>query len=158
MSAPPRGPGSALLMVLGCCAAHAALALASPDSWLTPNLTLVGLVLAISRTPARWPVLAVAAACCSIVWAVRFPGAIAAGCLAAGWSVQRIAGQWDASDERVQGALVLALALLVTGGSLWLQGLWSLPVSGLAAAHVALTYGSFLVMRRLAGIVWRPAG
>lgn len=153
-----RAPRSPLVLLFGCCAAHAALALASPDPWLAPDLTLVGLVLAVASRPARWPMLCASAAGCVLVWAVRIPAAVAAGYLAAGWNVHWVAGQWDASDERVQGALVLGSALLLTVGSLWLQELWSLPVAGRAAAHLALTYGAFMVVRRLAGSTRRPVG
>ncbi len=151
-----RTPRSPLVLLFGCCAAHAALALASPDPWLAPNLTLVGLVLAVASMPVRWPMLCASAAGCVLVWAVRIPAAVAAGYLAVGWSVYSVAGQWDVSDERVQGALVLGSSLLLTVGLLWLQELWSLPVAGLAAAHLALTYGAFVVVRRLAGTVQRP--
>ena len=144
-----RTPRSPLILLFGCCVAHAALALASPDPWLAPNLTLVGLVLATASMPARWLALCVLAVGCVFVWAVRLPVAVAAGYLTAGWSVHWVAGQWDASDERVQGALVLGSSLLLTVGLLWLQELWSLPVAGLAVAHLALTYGAFVVVRRL---------
>ena len=139
------------MTVAGCCTAHAALALALPDPWLAPNLTLVGLVLAVTEAPARWAALSAAAAGCATVWAIRFPAAVAAAHLAAGWGIRWVAAQWDASDERVQGLLVLLTTSVLTLGMLWVQDLWSLPVTGLAAAHLGLTYAAFLVIRRLAG-------
>ena len=144
------------LLLVACSAVHAGLALASPDAWLVPNLTVVGLILAVTGAPEQWLSYSAMAGLCSLVWAVRFPIAVGSGYLAVGWFTRWVTGQWDAADWRVQGVLVAVSGALLTAGSLWLHDLWSLPVSGLALTQLALTYGTFLLVRRFAGSVGRP--
>lgn len=146
------------VLLAACCAAHAGLALVSPDSWLVPNLTVVGLVLSVTEAPEQWLSYSAMAGLCSLVWAVRFPIAVGGGYLAVGWLIHWVAGQWDAADPRVQGGLVGVSGAFLTAGSLWLHDLWSLPVSGLALAQLALTYGTFMLVRRFAGSAGRPVG
>jgi hypothetical protein len=144
-----------LPLMLSCAVAHAAFAMASPDVWMAPNLTVIGLVLSVARSPSHWPAIGVLAALCTMIWAVRFAGVIAAGCLAAAWGVSWVARQWDAADERVQGALVLLASGALSGSALWMHGLWSFALAGVVVMHTALTYGAFLIVRRLPGVAQR---
>ena len=138
------------LVLLGlCCAAHAGAMFAVSESWWAPNLTMVGLVLAVARAPARWHVCALIAALTAMIWAIRFPAAMAGLYIAAGWCVQWTAGEWDVSDPLVQGTLVAASSAAVALSSLWLHGLWSVSLAAGAAAHVLLTYAAFCVVRWL---------
>ena len=132
-----------------CCLAHAGAMFAVAEPWWAPNLTMVGLVLAVARAPERWLVCSAAAALTTIVWAVRFPAAVAGTYLGAGWLVRWTAAQWDVSDALVQGTLVATLSGAMALSALWMHGLWSLPLVGAADAHVLLTYAAFCAVRWL---------
>ena len=56
-----------------CLIAQALLTSAFSSSWWVPDLTLVGLVLAVARTPSRWFLLSVVAGVFTMAWAIRFP-------------------------------------------------------------------------------------
>jgi hypothetical protein len=123
-----------------------------------PNLTVVGMVLSVARSPSQWAVLGALAALVPIVWAIRFGGLIAVGCVVAASGVAWVARRWDAVDERVQGALVLFASLAWTAGAVWMDGLWSPAAGSLAIAQTAVTYAAFLVVRRLPGVRQRFVG
>ena len=132
-----------------CCMAHAGAMFAVAEPWWAPNLTMVGLVLAVARAPERWFACSVGAALTTMVWAIRFPVAVAGLYLAAGWLVRWTAAQWDVSDARVQGTLVAAASGVMAFSSLWLHGLSSFSVAASALAHVLLTYAAFCAVRWL---------
>ena len=142
--------GNPLVLLGLCCAAHAGAMFAVWEPWWAPNLTMVGLVLAVARAPERWLALAAIAALTAMVWAIRFPAAVAGLYLATGWFVRWTAGRWDVSDALVQGALVAASSAAVAFSALWLHGVWSVPLAAAAAAHVLLTYAAFCAVRWLA--------
>lgn len=135
-------------VLIGCLLVHALLAEVIPWPWWVPNLTLVGLILAIGATPRRWLIYSLIAGMVSVVWVVRFPGPTLLGYLAVGWMIQALAKLWDASDARVQSLMVGLAALLFTGAALWLDMLWSLPLAGLLAIHVAITCATLPLARR----------
>ena len=138
-----------MVVLLGCLAAHVAMAGLLPSPWWVPDLTLVGLILAISRTPHRWMLLSGSAGLLTAVWAVRFPHVVLVGSLGLGWIVRTLAKQWDITDVRLQRLLVAAASLLTTFGWLWLEGLWSLPVVAFAAMRVLMTSVSVSIVRRV---------
>lgn len=133
--------------LLGCLVIHTLLAAIVPSPWWVPNLTLAGLVLAIGRSPRRWLTLSGVAGLWTAVWAVRLPGVLFLGYLGCGWLAQRVARRWDMTEVRVQSGLVGMASLLMTVGTLWLDGLWSFPLLGLAGAHVVVTCAAAPLLR-----------
>lgn len=138
-----------LVLLALCCAAHAGAMFAVTESWWAPNLTMVGLILAVARAPGRWLLCSIAAALSVMIWAVRFPAVVAGTYVATGWSVRWVATQWDMSDPLVQGALVAAVSAVMAFSSLWLHGLWSVSLAANAFAHVLLTSAAFCTVRWL---------
>jgi hypothetical protein len=128
-----------MLILAGCLVAHALIALVVPSSWWVPDLTLVGLVLTVGKAPSQWCLLSGMAGLFTVAWAVRSSGPILVGYLLLGWIVHVLARHWDATDLRVQCLMSGIASLVMTFGALWLSGLWSLPLLGLASAHVAMT-------------------
>ena len=125
--------------LVACLIAHAVLARAVSAPWWVPDLTLVGLVLAVARTPSRWVLLSVVAGLFMMGWAVRFPVQVFLSSVVIGWVVQAIGHQWDATDLRVQVGLVGLASGLLTMVGFWLEQLWSLPLLGLSIGRIALT-------------------
>ena len=137
-------------VLLSCLAAHAAMAGLLPSPWWVPDLTLAGLILAISRTPHRWMLLSGMAGLLTVVWVVRFPHVVLVGSLGLGWIVRTLARQWDVTDLRLQCLIVAVASLLTTFGWLWLEGLWSLPLVAFAVVRVLMTSVSVPIIRRVA--------
>ena len=119
--------------------AHVVVAGVVPSPWWTPNLTLVGLVLAIIQTPTRWLTFSGLAGLWMVVWAIRFPVPLLMSYLLLGWVAQLLARHWDTTDLRVQCMMVGVGALLTTLEVLWLDDLWSLPLLGWASVQVIVT-------------------
>ena len=128
-----------MAILVACLITHALLAALIPSPWWVPDLTLGGLVLAILRRPHHWLGLAVAAGLFAVVWAVRFPRPVFVSYLVLGWTVQALAGYWDATDRWIQWVIASCASAVMTLGFLWLDDLWSLRLLGLAAVHVAIT-------------------
>ena len=137
--------------MLGAMAAHAWLARAVSSPWVVPDLTLVGLVLSVAKTPVRWFACSVIAGLFMMGWAVRFPAQVFLSYVTLGWLVRALGRQWDATDPRVQTVMIGAASLLLTGGALWLEDLWSLSLFGWAMVRVALTVLAVPCARHLAG-------
>jgi len=138
-------------LLITCLLLHTVMVQLIPWPWWVPDLTLVGLVLAVGRSPRQWLIYSAIAGLWTVLWAVRFHAPLLAGYLAVGWTVQALGRRWDAADPKVQMGLVGWAAALITVGSLWLHDLWSVPVVGLAGAHVAMTCAALPPVRRLAG-------
>jgi hypothetical protein len=138
-----------LVLLALCCAAHAGAMFAVTESWWAPNLTVVGLILAVVRAPGRWLACSIAAALTVMIWTVRFPAVVAGTYVATGWFVRWVATQWDVSDPLVQRVLVAAVSAVMAVSSLWLHGLWSVSLAASALAHVVLTYAAFCTVRWL---------
>ena len=132
-----------------CLIAHALLTSTFSSSWWVPDLTLVGLVLAVARTPSRWFLLSVVAGVFTMAWAIRFPNQVFLFYVALGWVVQLLGRQWDATDLRVQVGMVGLAGALLSLGALWLDELSSLPLLGLSMAHVATTVLAVPCVRHL---------
>lgn len=126
----------------------------SPSPWWVPDLTLVGLVLSVVRSPARWLALSGWAGLITMAWAVRFPGPILAGYLFIGWASQMLARQWHATDLRIECLLVAIGSLSLTLGTLWLDDLWSPVLLLLTGIRAALTCAAVPLVHHLA--VRRP--
>ncbi|MDP3704199.1 MAG: hypothetical protein Q8R78_07405 [Candidatus Omnitrophota bacterium] len=138
--------------------AHLALALASPSPWWVPDLTLVGLVLAVGRSPARWFACTVFAGLLTVAWAVRFPGQVFAGYLLIGWVSHLLSRHWDVTDLRIECFLVAAGSLCLMAGMLWLEDLWSLRVLLLTVVRTAVTCGVVPVIHHVASSGPRVVG
>jgi len=138
-------------VLLGCLLAHALVAQLIPWPWWVPDITLVGLVLAVGRSPGQWLALSGLSGLWTVVWAVRFQGAVFIGYLALGWAVQALTRRWDATEVRVQAAMVAMASLFMTAGALWLDELWSWPLLGLAGAHVVMTCVTLPIARLACG-------
>ena len=135
-------------LLAACWLTHVLLAQVMPSPWWVPDVTLVGLVLSVTRSPSRWLLLSWLAGCSTLLWAVRYPAPLMAGAVAVGGSVRLLTAAWDAADARIQ-YLVMGLASgLTTLGAVWLEGCWSLSLLGLAAMHVLLTCLAFVILRR----------
>ena len=139
-----------MALLIGCVVTHALLAHLIASPWWLPDLTLVGLVLAVGRRPAQWLIASLVAALLPVVSAVRFQGQLFSAYLVCGWLVQLVGRRWDAADGRVQGAMVLMAAAGLTLGAIWLEDLWSLPLLGLAGLRVAATGLCVPLIQRLA--------
>jgi hypothetical protein len=126
---------------------HAVLASILPSPWWVPNLTVIGLVLAVGHAPRRWPLFSAIAGLLAMVWAIRFPWLVMGAFLALGFSVKTLANHWDATDIRVQALVVLAGMTAMIGCILWFESIWSIPLLGLAAVHIAATYFSLPIIR-----------
>ena len=137
-------------LLLGALATHALIARAVSSPWWIPDLTLVGLVLAVARTPSRWLLLSAVAGICTMAWAGRFPQQTFLSYIVLGWVVQALGRQWDATDPRVQVGMVGLASALLTLGGLWLDELWLLPLLGLSMVRVALTILAVPCVRHLA--------
>lgn len=135
-------------MLLGCLMLHALLAAMAPSPWWVPNLTLVGLVMAIRREPRRWPIASAVAGFFTVAWAVRFPLQLLAGFLGLGALVRWLSTQWDLDDPRVQDAVVACGSGVTSAGLLWLDGLWSPMLAGWVVVHTAVTVLAARLMRR----------
>ena len=116
--------------------------------WWIPNFTLVGLILAVARSPRWWLPLSGLAGLCMLIWSVRFPRTILLAYLMLGWLIRWLAGRWDVTDARVQSLLAMAACGLLTGGALWLEGFWSWSLLGAAAVQVILTGVTIHAVRR----------
>jgi hypothetical protein len=134
-------------VLLICLLMHAVLASVFPSPWWVPNLTVIGIVLAVGHAPKRWILFSAIAGLVTMAWAVRFPWLVMGAFLALGFSVKTLANHWDATDIRVQ-ALVLSVAMTtMVGCLLWFEGIGSIPLLGLAAVHIAATYLSLPIIR-----------
>ena len=132
-----------------CLIAHALLTSAFSPSWWVPDLTLVGLVLAVARTPSRWFLLSVVAGVFTMAWAIRFPKQVFLFYVVLGWVVHVLGRQWDATDLRVQVSMVGLAGALLSLGALWLDELSSLSLLGLSMARVAMTVLAVPCVRHL---------
>jgi hypothetical protein len=123
-----------------CLVIHLTLAMAVPSPWVVPNLTLIGLVLAVSRTPRRWAAYALLVGVVAMLSAVRAPSAAFFGYVAAGAACRAVSLQWDANDRRVQWVVTGVVDFLLTLSALWLEGVWSvrLTAAGLLRAGVSV--------------------
>jgi len=139
-------------LLLGCLAAHHLAAMAVPSPWGVPDLTVIGLVLAIVKQPQRWLSLSAIAGIFMMAWAIRFPVPVFLGAVGYGWLAWRTTRQWDLTDRRVVGAVVGITSALSTFGLLWLHELWSPPLVGLAALRVAVTTLCVPAVRLLAKV------
>ena len=138
-----------MALLLGCLLVHAVMVQLVPWPWWVPDVTLLGLIVAVGRSPGRWLVLSGIAGLWTVLWAVRFQAPLLAAYLAVGWTVQALGRRWDASDPAVQGVLVGWAASLMTVGALWLHDLWSVPVAALAGVHVGITCAALPLVRRM---------
>ena len=136
-------------LLLGALAAQAILVSAIPSPWWVPDLTLVGLVLAVARMPSRWLLFSVVAGVFTMAWAVRFPNQLFLFYVALGWGVRVLGRQWDATDLRVQVGMVGLAGALLSLGALWLDARSSLSLLELSMAHVAMTVLAVPCLRRL---------
>ncbi|MBI2104240.1 MAG: hypothetical protein HYT90_01490 [Candidatus Omnitrophica bacterium] len=139
-----------MALLLVCLIVHAVMAQVIPWPWWVPDLTLLGLVVAVARSPGRWLLLSGIAGLWTVLWAVRFQAPLLAGYLAVGAAVQVLGRRWDAADAKVQAILLGGAAACLTFGSLWLHNLWSVPLVGLAVIHVGMTCAALPLVRRLA--------
>ena len=138
-----------MLILVGCLAAHGFLADLVPSPWWVPDVTLVGLILAIERLPRQWLLFSATAGISMMVWAVRFPQPVFLGYLGFGGVVRLLARQVDANDLRVQCFTAGLASMALSLGALWLDGLWSLPLFGLMSVRVLLTTMTVPFVRRL---------
>ena len=126
-------------LLLGCLLAHALLADLAAWPWWVPNLTVVGLVLAVVRRPERWVACSALAGLFATLCAVRVPGPIFVSYVVLGWTVRVIGTQWDTNEPRVRFLLVAAACLVTTLYAVWLDGLWSLAILGWIVVHTVVT-------------------
>ena len=138
-----------MIVLVACLLAHALIAQTVSSPWWVPDLTLVGLVLAVGIRPARWLAASLVAALFSFLWAIRFSGQLFTGSLLCGWLASRVGTRWDATDVRVQALVALLACALMTFGMMWLENLWSLPLLSVALIHVAITGLCVPTVRRL---------
>ena len=138
-----------MLILVGCLVAHGFLADIIPSPWWVPDVTLVGLVLAIERLPRCWLLFSATAGISMMAWAVRFPQPVFLGYLGFGGVVRLLARQVDANDLRIQCLMAGLASVVLSLGALWLDGLWSLPLLGLMSGRALLTAMTVPLVRRL---------
>ena len=136
-------------LLLGCGLAHLVAARLAASPWWVPDLTLVGLVLAVWRAPERWILYAVTAGLLMLVWAVRFPAQVFFAYVGCGSLARLAVGQLASPDGRFQVLVTTLLATALMGALLWLETLWSVSLIGLALGRVALTGLSVVVVKHL---------
>ena len=137
------------MLLLICAAAHMALVLISPSPWWVPDLTLVGLVLSVARSPSRWPALSGAAGLLTMAWAVRSFTPMFVGYLLIGWVIRMAGHRWDATDLRIESWLAGGGSLLLTLGGFWLDDQWSPALLFLMVLRMALTCGAVVLVHHL---------
>ena len=108
-------------------------------SWWVPDLTLVGLILAITTTPRQWLIVSAFAGFAMTVWATRYLVATFTVYIVVGWLLCQFERRWDASSINVQCVLALIASLIVTLNWLWLDGLWNLYIIAHALVRAVLT-------------------
>ena len=136
-------------LLVGCLVLHALIAGIAPSPWWVPDLTVVGLCLAIIGAPRHWLGLSAVAGLFTMVWAIRFPVPIALGYLALGASIRFLAGQWDLEDQRAQDAVVAVSSAFIAAGLIWLDDCWSLRLVGWLVVRITMTILAALLVRRL---------
>ena len=119
--------------------AHGVLAGLLPIPWMVPDLTLVGMVLAIARAPHRWLAYASLAGFGVMCWAIRFPVHVLLSYVIAGGAIRLVATQWDMTDRTVQRVLVGGASLGITLGWMWLDDVWSYAVVAWVLARALMT-------------------
>ncbi len=119
--------------------AHHLVAQLATSPWWVPNFTLVGLVLAVLRRPARWLGYSVVAGLWDLVWLVRSAPAFLVTMVAIAWLVHRVAERWDVQDPRVPWVTVAVASAVQIATQLWWGELWSWSIIGYASVHVAMT-------------------
>lgn len=147
---------ASFVILLGCAAAHVALAMMSPSPWWVPDLTLVGLVLSVARFPSRWLVFSGAAGLLTMAWAVRSFSPLFAGYLLVGWATRTAGHRWDATDLRIEVWLAGGGSLLLTLGAFWLDDQRSPVLLLLMVVRTALTCSVVPLVHHLAARVGRP--
>jgi len=138
-----------MTLFLGCLLAHLALVSIVASPWLTPNLTLIGMVLTVSRLPQRWSLCAVTAGLVAMAWSVRVPALAFFSYLAAGAICRAASAQWDLHDRRVQSVVTGLAGALLLVTALWLEGIWSVGLLAAGMVQVAVTVLALHVVRRL---------
>ena len=138
-----------VLVFVGCLVGHVVVDGLIPSPWWVPDLTGVGLVIAVARAPRSWLAFSVLAGLLVSPWAVRFAGPLFIAYLGVGRTLRFLADQWDTTDLRVECLIVSAVALALTGGLVWLDDLWSPPILGLTVIHVAVTCLALVIVRQL---------
>ena len=138
-----------MALVIGCWLVQQILVGVAPSPWWVPDLTLVGTLQAVVRSPDRWLSYSMTGGLLVMAWAIRIPVALCSTYLLLGWAVCFLCHRWDATDPRVQVLLVGAASLLLSTEALWLEGLWSLPLAALAVGHAGLSSLGALCVRRL---------
>ncbi|MBI3321203.1 MAG: hypothetical protein HYZ91_02920 [Candidatus Omnitrophica bacterium] len=138
-----------MITLLGCVVAHQFVAQLSVSPWWVPDLTLVGSVLATTRTPAKWLLFAGTAGLLTMVWALRLPTVVLVEYLLLGGVIRWLSGHWDVADRRLQGMIAGAASVVMTLIQLRIAHLWSFPVAGLVSVHVAGTVVAIVVVGRL---------
>ena len=127
-----------------------------PSPWWVPDFAVIGLVLAVVSAPAQWFVLSLVAGLWMMSWAIRFPETILLSYLMLGWVVRLLVRRVDVADGRVQWIIAGTASVLMTFGALWLDGLWSLSLLGLASGHVVITILALPLVRGLVDRRPRP--
>ena len=142
-----------MAILLSCLLAQAWLAHAIASPWWVPDLTVVGLMVAVTRTPHRWLPLSLVAGAATMVWMIRFAAPLLLGYVTFGWVLQVLITHWEISDWRLRSTLAALVSLLLTLTALWLDETWSLTLLALLLARAFLTALAVPVVQRLV----RPA-
>lgn len=140
---------NAAAMLLWCVATHIIWLHISPLVWLVPDLTLLGVVLAVSTKPERWFALSLLAGAATTLWLVRWLPFFFLGTIAVGWIVREVTRHWDARDVRIQALLVILSSAAMTLGALGLDQLCSLSIWAMAILHVAMTLLALPIAKRV---------
>ncbi len=130
-----------------CVAAHVVLVQIVGSPWWVPNLTLVGLVLSVAAFPSRWFWLSAIAGWVMMLWTIRYSGLVMATFLVVGWVVRVLARHWDVTNVHVQRWVVGGASVVIAGGALWSEQLWSLWLLGALCVHVVLTIAAVSLLR-----------
>ena len=144
-----RGLPLTMGLLLVCIAVQELVSQIAPSAWWVPDLTVVGLVVAVVRSPAQWFACAALAGLSTTVWAIRFAQPIFMTTLLLGGALALVSKRFDTTDRRMHYLLVGLCSVIVTMEPLWLEGLWSPGVLGLAGVRVTLTLLALPLVRRL---------
>ena len=140
-----------MALLFSCLAAHALLSGSLPSPWWVPNLTLIGLVRSIGRTPRRWMSYAMVAGVITTAWAIRDATAGLLAYAIVGWLTWSLSRRWDITDRRVQCLLAGFASAVLACGSLWCDALSSLAVWRSALLHILVTTSAAWLVAILSG-------
>ena len=96
--------------------------------WFTPDFAVLGLVLALRRSPEHWILYAMIVSVALLLPASRFFFLLASSTLLLGGLIAWVSARWDLTNRRVLLAVAGFAVLAMNGMLIWAEDLWSWTV------------------------------